>query len=343
MNEMATIDRTQREYSEAVKKALARKPQLYINGEWVDSSGSETIDVEDPSSGKVISSFVEATDKDIDRAVAAARAAFDDRRWRDLPPIVREKTMHRIADLIEEHADELAELEAIDVGKPKGMASAVDVPGAAAHFRYMAGWAGKIGGETQAPYAMPGGMMFAYTLKEPVGVCAQIVPWNFPLLMACLKIAPALAAGCTTVLKPAEQTSLTALRLADLIAEAGVPAGVVNIVTGYGHTSGDRMVKHPDVDKVAFTGSDRDRQADQPQCHRNAQACHPGTRRQEPGRGHARCQYCGDCTRRRRRDLLQLWPGLRGRIAALCPQVDLRQGGRGHGRNRTVLGTACLA
>jgi phenylacetaldehyde dehydrogenase len=217
--------------------------------------GGATIDVEDPSNGKVISSFVEATDKDVDRAVAAARAAFDDGRWRNLPPVAREKTMHRIADLIDAHADELAELEAIDVGKPKGMAGVVDVPGAAAHFRYMAGWAGKINGDTQPPYSMPGGMMFAYTVKEPVGVCAQIVPWNFPLLMACLKIAPALAAGCTTVLKPAEQTSLTALRLADLIHEAGVPAGVVNIITGYGHTAGDRMVKHPDVDKVAFTGS----------------------------------------------------------------------------------------
>ena len=146
MNEMTTIDRTQLEYSDAVKKALARKPQLYINGEWVDSSGGATIDVEDPSSGKVISSFVAATDKDIDRAVAAARTAFDDGRWRNLPPVAREKTMHKIADLIDAHAEELAELEAIDVGKPKGMASVVDVPGAAAHFRYMAGWAGKIGG-----------------------------------------------------------------------------------------------------------------------------------------------------------------------------------------------------
>ena len=255
MNEMTTIDRTQLEYSAAVKAALARKPQLYINGEWVDSSGGQTIDVEDPSNGQIISKFCEATDKDVDRAVAAARTAFDDGRWRNLPPIVREKTMHRIADLIEAHADELAELEAIDVGKPKGMANAIDVPGAAAHFRYMAGWAGKINGDTLPPYTMPGGMMFAYTLKEPVGVCAQIVPWNFPLLMACLKIAPALAAGCTTVLKPAEQTSLTALRLADLINEAGVPAGVVNIITGFGHTAGDRMVQHPDVDKVAFTGS----------------------------------------------------------------------------------------
>jgi phenylacetaldehyde dehydrogenase len=255
MNEVTTIDRTQPEYSAAVKKALDRKPQLYINGEWVDSSGGETIDVEDPSTGKVISSFCEATDKDVDRAVAAARAAFDDGRWRNLPPIQREKIMHRLADLIEENADEFAELEAIDVGKPKGMAGAIDIPGSVAHIRFMAGWAGKINGETIAPYSMPGGMMFGYTMKEPVGVCAQIVPWNFPLLMACLKIAPCLAAGCTTVLKPAEQTSLTALRLADLVHEAGIPAGVVNIITGYGHTAGDRMVKHPDVDKVAFTGS----------------------------------------------------------------------------------------
>ena len=255
MNEQTTIDRTQRAYSEAVNKALGRSPQLFINGEWVDSSHGETLDVEDPSSGKVIAQIVEASDKDVDRAVAAARTAFDDGRWRNMPPVARQKIMNRLADLIEEHADELAELEAIDVGKPKGMAGAIDVPGAAAHIRFCAGWAGKINGETISPYTMPGDMMFAYTLKEPVGVCAQIVPWNFPLLMACLKIAPALAAGCTTILKPAEQTSLTALRLADLIAESGIPAGVVNIITGNGHTAGDRMVKHPDVDKVAFTGS----------------------------------------------------------------------------------------
>ena len=255
MNQITPIDRTQRAYSAAVQQALQRAPQLYINGEWVNSSGGATIAVEDPSSGKVISHIVDASDKDIDRAVAAARTAFDDGRWRNMAPVARERIMHKIADLILAHADELAELEAIDVGKPKGMAGAVDIPGSAAHFSYMAGWAGKVGGETQAPYSMPDGMMFGYTVKEPVGVCAQIVPWNFPLLMACQKIAPALAAGCTTILKPAEQTSLTALRLADLIHEAGVPAGVANIVTGYGETGGDRLVRHPDVDKVAFTGS----------------------------------------------------------------------------------------
>ncbi|WP_126173035.1 aldehyde dehydrogenase family protein [Altericroceibacterium xinjiangense] len=255
MNEMTTIDRTQREYSQAAKDFLARKPQLFINNEWVDSSHGQTIDVEDPSNGKVIGQIVDASDKDVDRAVAAARAAFDDNRWYGLAPMERERIILRIADLVEQNADLLAELEAIDNGKPKGMAMVADIPGAISHLRFMAGWAGKTGGQTLHPYTRPTGSIFGYTSKEPVGVCAQIVPWNFPLLMACLKIAPAIAAGCTTVLKPAEQTSLTTLKLADLIAEAGVPAGVVNIITGNGHTAGDRMVKHPDVDKIAFTGS----------------------------------------------------------------------------------------
>ena len=255
MNEVTTIDRTQREYSQAAKDFLARKPQLFINNEWVDSSHGETIDVEDPSSGKIIGQVVEASDKDVDRAVAAARTAFDDQRWYSLPPMQRERIMHRFADLVEANADLFAELEAIDNGKPIGMAKVADIPGAISHIRYMAGWAAKSGGQTLQPYTLPTGSVFGYTTKEPVGVCAQIVPWNFPLLMATLKISPAIAAGCTVVLKPAEQTSLTALKLADLVAEAGFPAGVINIITGNGHTAGDRMVKHPDVDKIAFTGS----------------------------------------------------------------------------------------
>ena len=255
MNDMPTISYKQHEYSEAARRLLGRKPALFINNQWVDSSHDATLAVEDPSSGKEVSRIVDASDKDVDRAVAAARAAFDDGRWSGLPPMQRERIMNRLADLIELHAEEFAELEAIDNGKPKGMAGMVDIPGAVSQIRFMAGWASKVGGETIPPYAMPGGTVFSYTTKEPVGVCAQIVPWNFPLLMACLKIAPALAAGCTLVLKPAEQTSLTVLRLADLVAEAGLPAGVVNIITGNGHTAGDRMVKHPDVDKVAFTGS----------------------------------------------------------------------------------------
>ncbi len=255
MNEVTSISYLQPEYSPAAQQALARKPALFINGAWVASSHDATLPVEDPSSGKIVSHVVDASDQDVDRAVAAARAAFDDGRWSGLPPMQRERIMHRLADLLEAHADEFAELEAIDNGKPKGMAGAVDIPGAISQIRFMAGWASKLGGETNAPYTLPGGAFFTYTLKEPVGVCAQIVPWNFPLLMACLKIAPALAAGCTVILKPAEQTSLTALRLADFINEAGFPAGVVNIITGNGHTAGDRMVRHPDVDKVAFTGS----------------------------------------------------------------------------------------
>jgi phenylacetaldehyde dehydrogenase len=255
MNDLTTISLIQRAYSPAAQKTLSRKPSLFINNEWVASSHDATIAVEDPSSGKEITRIADASDKDVDRAVAAARTAFDDGRWCNLPPMVRERMIHKLADLLEAHADEFAELEAIDNGKPKGMAAAVDIPGAVGQLRYMAGWATKLSGEVIEPAAMPRGTVFSYVSREPIGVAAQIVPWNFPLLMATLKIAPALAAGCTIVLKPAEQTSLTALRLGDLVAEAGFPAGVINIITGNGHTAGDRLVRHPDVDKVAFTGS----------------------------------------------------------------------------------------
>jgi phenylacetaldehyde dehydrogenase len=249
----------QPEYSAAAKRALARKPALFIDNEWVASTGgaahSETLAVEDPSVGRQVSTIVNASDADVDRAVAAARAAFDDGRWSNLAPNQRERYMNKLADLLEVNAAELAELEAIDVGKPVGMASAIDIPAAIDHLRYMAGWASKLGGEVIEPQALPRGTVFSYVTREPVGVAAQIVPWNFPLIMATLKISPALAAGCTIVLKPAEQTSLTALRLADLVLEAGFPAGVVNVITGNGETAGDRLVRHPDVDKIAFTGS----------------------------------------------------------------------------------------
>jgi phenylacetaldehyde dehydrogenase len=245
----------QREYSPAAKRALARKPALFINNEWVSSTHGATLVVEDPSTGREVGRVVDASDADVDRAVAAARAAFDDGRWSDLPPKVRERTILKLADLIEAHAAEFAELEAIDNGKPVGFATIIDVPGAVDHLRYMAGWASKLGGEVLDPLALPRGKVFSYVSRQPVGVAAQIIPWNFPLLMATLKISPALAAGCTLVLKPAEQTSVTALRMADFVAEAGFPPGVINVVTGNGHTAGDRLVKHPDVDKVAFTGS----------------------------------------------------------------------------------------
>ena len=254
MNEMTRI-LVQPAYSEAASKALARKPQLFIDGAWIDSTGDKTLPVIDPSTGREVGRFVDATDADIDRAVAAARTAFDDGRWTGLPPIVREEMIRKLAGLLEQHADEFAELEAIDNGKPKGIAGAVDIPGSIGMLRYMAGWATKLGGETADLMGAPPGRYHAYVRREPVGVAAQIVPWNFPMIMATMKIGPALAAGCTMVLKPAEQTSVTALRLADLVNEAGFPAGVVNIVTGLGETAGDRLVRHPDVDKIAFTGS----------------------------------------------------------------------------------------
>ena len=245
----------QRDYSPAAKRALARKPALFVNNEWVSSTHGATLIVEDPSTGREVGRIADASDADVDRAVAAARVAFDDGRWSDLPPKVRERTINKLADLIEAHTAEFAELEAIDNGKPIGFATMVDVPGAVDHLRYMAGWASKLGGEVIDPLGLPRGKVFSYVSRQPVGVAAQIIPWNFPLLMATLKISPALAAGCTLVLKPAEQTSLTALRMADFVAEAGFPPGVINVVTGNGHTAGDRLVKHPDVDKVAFTGS----------------------------------------------------------------------------------------
>jgi len=254
MNEVTRIS-AQPDYSEAAQKALARKPQLFIGGAWVDSTGDATIPVIDPSTGREVSRFVDATDQDADRAVAAARAAFDDGRWSNMPPIRREGLILKLADLLERHAAEFAELEAIDNGKPMSIAAMVDVPQAIGVLRYMAGWATKLGGEMIDPMAYPKGAFHAYVRREPVGVAVQIVPWNFPILMAALKIGPALAAGCTMVLKPAEQTSLTALRLADLVAEVGFPAGTLNVVTGMGETVGDRLVRHPDVDKVAFTGS----------------------------------------------------------------------------------------
>ncbi len=254
MNQITDIYQ-QKPYSDAAKQMLARKPQLFINNEWTDSTGDDTLAVVDPSSGREITRIVEANSNDVNAAVAAARTAFDDGRWTGLPAIARERMIHKLADLIEAHTKELAELEAIDNGKPVGMATAVDIPAAANMFRYTAGWATKLIGEAIEPMTTPGGAVHSYVRREPVGVAALIVPWNFPLIMVANKVAPALAAGCTVVLKPAEQTPLTALRFADLVAEAGFPPGVVNVITGNGHIAGDLLVKHPDVDKIGFTGS----------------------------------------------------------------------------------------
>jgi phenylacetaldehyde dehydrogenase len=190
--------------------------------------------------------------EDIHRAVSAARRAFDGGPWRKMTPSERGRLIHRLGDLIEAHREEFAQLESLDNGKPLTVARVADIPLAADLFHYMSGWATKIEGNT---IPLSAGKYFAYTLREPIGVVGQIIPWNFPLLMAAWKLGPALAAGCTIVLKPAAQTPLSALRLGELISEAGFPDGVVNIVPGYGETARAALAAHDGIDKVAFTGS----------------------------------------------------------------------------------------
>lgn len=243
--------------SPGVAEFLRRPPRLLIGGEWVEPRSDAVVPVFDPSTSEQIATVSDAGAADVDRAVKAARAAFESGPWRELLPSQREALIWKLSDLIDRHADELAELESIDNGKTKLMASIVDIPGSRDYFRYMAGWATKIEGSTidVSVGGRPGGSFQAFTRREPAGVVAQIIPWNFPLAMAAWKLGPALAAGCTCVLKPAEQTPLTALRLGELIQEAGLPPGVVNILTGNGETTGAALVAHPGVDKIAFTGS----------------------------------------------------------------------------------------
>ncbi len=236
---------------------VSQKHQLLINGKWVEAASGKTFATYNPATGEVLAQVAEGDREDIDRAVKAARAAFETGPWSRLNASQRGRLVWKLADLIEQNLDELAELEMLDNGKPFKVARAADVPLAVDLFRYMAGWATKIEGTTiplSVPYT-PGTKYLAYTLREPVGVVGQIIPWNFPLLMAAWKLGPALATGCTVVLKPAEQTPLSSLRLGELIQEAGFPDGVVNIVPGYGETAGAALSAHPDVDKVAFTGS----------------------------------------------------------------------------------------
>ncbi len=252
---MATATSIQPDQS--VASFLASPRKMLINGRWVEAASGKTFPTYDPSTGEVLAQVAEGTAWEIDAAVKAARAAFDRGPWRKMSASERGRLIWKLADLLEEHTEEFAQLESLDNGKPVGVARAADVPLAVDLFRYMAGWATKIEGNTiplSVPYT-PGARYFAYTLREPVGVVGQIIPWNFPLLMAAWKLGPALAAGCTVVLKPAEQTPLSALRLGELIGEAGFPEGVVNVVPGYGETAGAALAAHPDVDKCAFTGS----------------------------------------------------------------------------------------
>ncbi len=233
------------------REFIAQSHRLLIGSERPEAADGRTFATLDPATGREIAQVAQAGAEDVARAVAAARAAFAEGPWSSMPAAGRERLMHALADAIEERAEEFAQIESLDNGKPVGLAQYVDVAGAVGHIRYFAGWPSKIEGGV-LPVAAPN--MLCYTRREPVGVCAQIIPWNFPLLMAAWKLGPALAAGCTIVLKPAEQTPLSALRLGELALEVGFPPGVVNILTGDGAT-GAALVDHPDVDKIAFTGS----------------------------------------------------------------------------------------
>ncbi|ADZ71596.1 aldehyde dehydrogenase family protein [Polymorphum gilvum] len=239
----------------ATHSFLAREHGHFIDGKSQRGEGA-SIDVFDPATGLVIAKVPDATEQEVDRAVKAARAALGG-EWSKMRPADREKVLVRLADLIEANGEELAQIETMNQGKSIMISRMLEAGHSSEFTRYMAGWATKIEGSTlDVSIGFPPGVQYrAMTLREPVGVVGAIVPWNFPLVMAVWKIAPALACGCTVVLKPAEETPLTALRLAELCLEAGVPAGVVNVITGYGHTAGASLVAHPGVDKVAFTGS----------------------------------------------------------------------------------------
>src|SRR5579875_2484756 len=248
---MAVSD-TEVQVAPEVQQFVGETRKMLIDGQWVDAASGKTFEVYNPATGEVMAHVAEGGAEDIHRAVRAARKAFDEGPWRKMSPSQRGRCISRLADLIEQHGEEFAQLESLDNGKPLTIARVADIPLAIDLFRYMSGWATKIEGNT---IPISAGKYFAYTLREPIGVVGQIITWNFPLLMAAWKLGPALAAGCTIVLKPAEQTPLSALRLGELIGEAGFPDGVVNIVPGYGETAGATLAAHDGVDKVAFTGS----------------------------------------------------------------------------------------
>jgi phenylacetaldehyde dehydrogenase len=250
MNDLSRIHPATRAFLEATHQNL-------IGGEWTGAASGKRLGVVDPATGAEVATVAESESADVDRAVAAARAAFESPAWRDMKPAVRERLIHRLADLMERDIDVLAELESIDNGKNVAIAKAVDMACAIDCFRFMAGMPSKLQGSTLRPSVpfMPDGQLFAYANPVPVGVVGAIIAWNFPTLLFAWKVAPALAAGCTVVIKPAEETPLTALYMGRLAIEAGFPAGVLNVVTGYGHTAGAALSSHRDVDKVTFTGS----------------------------------------------------------------------------------------
>jgi phenylacetaldehyde dehydrogenase len=253
--QISSVDPT----TEGARQFLASpERKMLIGGEWVDALSGQRIDAIDPATGRRLGSVPAAAAADVDRAVAAARKAFDEGPWPRMTPMERAAILWKVADLMEANIDELAELETLDQGKPLYVGRWAEIPGAIGQFRYFSGQAMRTEGATiptSINYQPPGKEVFAYTLKQPVGVVAAIVPWNSPIIMAAMKLAPALAAGCCVILKPAEDTSLTALRLGELMQQAGIPEGVISVVTGYGAEAGAALAAHSKVNKVAFTGS----------------------------------------------------------------------------------------
>lgn len=245
--------------TEGARAFLARRrKQMLIGGTWRDAGSGQWFETSDPATGAVLAELAQGSRADVDEAVASARTALNSAAWKGMTPSQRGRLLWRIGELIDAHAEELAEIETLDQGKSFKTSRFAEIPASAEQFRYFAGFCTKILGTTiptSISYQPEGRQIFAYTSREPIGVVAAITPWNSPLLMAAMKLAPALAAGCTVVLKPAEETSLTALRLGELMLEAGLPAGVVNIVTGFGEEVGAALSAHPDIDKLAFTGS----------------------------------------------------------------------------------------
>ncbi len=318
---------------------ITRDHRMLIGGDWVEAASGQTFETFDPATGDVLATVPRGSSEDIDRAVKTARAAFDpDGPWRRMSPSERGRAIHRLGDLILEHGDEFATLETLDNGKPLTIARAADVPLAADLFHYMSGWTTKSGGSTlqiSVPY-MPGAEWHAYTLHEPVGVVGQIIPWNFPLLMAAWKLGPALATGCTVILKPAEQTPLT--RAAPRRAGPGGRHPARRRQRRHGLRRGDRRAagRPPRRRQDRLHRLHRGRQADPRRRRGQPQEGVAGARRQVPQHRLRRRRPRDGDPRRRQRDLLQPRPVLRGRVAAVRRAVDLRRGRRRRRRPRQV-------
>ncbi len=319
---MATVVSTPQMHSR-VQEFVGKPRKMFIGGKWVEAASGKTFPSYNPATGEMMAKVAEGDREDIDRAVKAARKAFESGPWPAMSASERGRLIWKLGDLLEEHLEEFAQIESLDNGKPLAVARVADVPLAVDLFHYMAGWATKIEGNT-IPFSPK---YFAYTRREPVGVVGQIIPWNFPLLMAAWKLGPALATGCTVVLKPAEQTPLSALLLAELVAEAGFPDGVVNVVPGYGETAGAALAAHPDVDKIAFTGSTEVGKLIVQAVGGQSEEGVAGTGRQVAQHRVRRCGHEVHDFRRGECHLLQPWTMLLCRLASVRREEHVRRSG----------------